>query len=125
MVLSLESTGARMSRLGISVLNGLPILSVDEVIERIDAVDVAALRELAGELFVAERLSVACVGPEEEAFREALDAAGGSARHDREWRSPARPGGWARRSARRWRAPRTWSSSGAPTRCSERRSRMS
>ena len=72
MVLSLESTGARMSRLGISVLNGMPILSVDEVIERIDAVDVAALRELAGELFVPERLSVACVGPEEEAFRAAL-----------------------------------------------------
>jgi predicted Zn-dependent peptidase len=72
MVLSLESTGARMSRLGISVLNGLPILSVDEVIERIDAVDVAALRELAGELFVPGSLSVACVGPEEEAFRAAL-----------------------------------------------------
>jgi predicted Zn-dependent peptidase len=72
MVLSLESTGARMSRLGISVLNGLPILSVDEVIERIDAVDVAALRELAVELFVPGRLSVACVGPEEEAFRAAL-----------------------------------------------------
>ncbi len=69
-VLSLESTGARMSRLGISVLNGLPILSVDEVIERIDAVDVAALRELAGELFDPERLSVAGVGPEEEAFRD-------------------------------------------------------
>jgi predicted Zn-dependent peptidase len=72
MVLSLESTGARMSRLGISVLNGLPILSVDEVIERIDAVDLAALEQLAGERFVADRLSVACVGPEEEAFREAL-----------------------------------------------------
>jgi len=72
MVLALESTGARMSRLGISVLNGLPILSVDEVIERIDAVDVAALRELAGELFVPDRLSVACVGPDEEAFRAAL-----------------------------------------------------
>jgi predicted Zn-dependent peptidase len=72
MVLALESTGARMSRLGISVLNGLPILSVDEVIERIDAVDVAALAELASELFVPDRLSVACVGPDEEAFRAAL-----------------------------------------------------
>jgi predicted Zn-dependent peptidase len=71
-VLSLESTGARMSRLGSSVLNGLPILSVDELIERIDAVDVAALRELAGELFVAGQLSVACVGPDEDAFRAAL-----------------------------------------------------
>jgi len=72
MVLSLESTGARMSRLGISVLNGMPILSVDEVIERIDAVDVPALRELAGELFQPGRLSIACVGPEEEGFRAAL-----------------------------------------------------
>ena len=62
-----------MSRLGISVLNGMPILSVDEVIERIDAVDVAALRELAGELFLPERLSIACVGPEEEAFQTALE----------------------------------------------------
>ena len=72
MVLALESTAARMSRLGISVLNELPILSVDEVIERIDAVDVAALRELADELFAPGRLSVACVGPEEEAFHAAL-----------------------------------------------------
>jgi predicted Zn-dependent peptidase len=71
-VLSLESTGARMSRLGGSVLNGLPILSVEEMIERIDAVDVLALRELAGELFHPSRLSVAGVGAREDAFREAL-----------------------------------------------------
>jgi predicted Zn-dependent peptidase len=71
-VLALESTGARMSRLGASVLHELPILSVDEVIERIDAVTIAELRELAGELFDPGRLSVAGVGAEEEAFREAL-----------------------------------------------------
>jgi predicted Zn-dependent peptidase len=71
-VLSLESTGARMSRLGSSVLNELPILSVDEVIERIDAVGIADLRELAHELFRPGRLSVACVGPDEDGFREAL-----------------------------------------------------
>ena len=52
MVLALESTGARMSRLGISVLNGMPILSVDEVIERIDAVGHRRrCAQLAGELF--------------------------------------------------------------------------
>ena len=72
MVLALESTGARMSRLGISVLNEMPILSVDEVIERIDAVDVAALKDLAVELFQPARLSIACVGPEEQTFRTAL-----------------------------------------------------
>ena len=55
------------------MLNELPILSVDEVIERIDAVDDrATLRELAGELFAPERLSVAGVGPDEEAFRAAI-----------------------------------------------------
>ncbi len=71
MVLSLESTSARMSRLGISVLNGMPILSVDEVVERIDAVDRAALEQLAGELLQPGRLSIACVGPEEQAFHAA------------------------------------------------------
>jgi predicted Zn-dependent peptidase len=70
-VLSLESTAARMNRLGASVLGGLPILSVDEVIDRIDAVEIDDLTELAGELFAPERLSVACVGTDEDLFREA------------------------------------------------------
>ncbi len=75
-VLSLESTAARMNRLGASVLNGLPILSVDEVIERIDSVGIAELSELAGELFTAGRLSVAGVGPEQEAFHTAIEPLG-------------------------------------------------
>jgi predicted Zn-dependent peptidase len=72
-VLALESTAARMSRLGASLLSGLPILPVDEVIERIDSVGIAELSELAGELFTAGRLSVAGVGPDEEAFRAAIE----------------------------------------------------
>jgi predicted Zn-dependent peptidase len=71
-VLALESTAARMNRLGSSVLAELPILSVDEIIERIDAIDAAEVHELAGELFVGERLSVAGVGAEESVFAEAL-----------------------------------------------------
>jgi predicted Zn-dependent peptidase len=74
-VLALESTGARMSRLGSSVLNDMAILSVDEVIERIDAVGIADLRELAGELFRPARLSIACVGPDENVFRAGLENA--------------------------------------------------
>jgi predicted Zn-dependent peptidase len=74
-VLALESTGARMSRLGSSVLNDMAILSVDEVIERIDAVRIADLRELAGELFRPGGLSVACVGPDEQVFRAGLENA--------------------------------------------------
>jgi predicted Zn-dependent peptidase len=77
-VLALESTGARMSRLGASVMNELPILSVDEMIERIDAVGMDELRELAGELFTPARLSVAGVGPDEEAFRAAIEPLGGA-----------------------------------------------
>jgi predicted Zn-dependent peptidase len=72
--LSLESTAARMNRLGSSLLSDLPILSVDEIVERVDAVGLPDLRELAGELFARERLSVAGVGAHEEAFRGALGA---------------------------------------------------
>jgi predicted Zn-dependent peptidase len=73
MALALESTGARMSRLGTSVLSGLPILSVEEMIARIDSVDIPQLRELTAELLAAPRLSVAGVGPDEEAFRTAIE----------------------------------------------------
>ncbi len=75
-VLGMESTGARMSRLGASTLNELPILSVDEMIERIDSVSIEDVRELAAELFTPSRLSVAGVGPEEERFRVAIEPLG-------------------------------------------------
>jgi predicted Zn-dependent peptidase len=78
-VLALESTGARMSRLGTSVMYELPILSVDETIERIDAVTIEDCRELAAELFAPARLSAAGVGPDEGAFRGALEPFGGAA----------------------------------------------
>jgi predicted Zn-dependent peptidase len=72
-VLGLESTGARMSRLGASVLGEMPVLPVGELIERIDAVGIEDVRELAGELFAPASLSVAGVGPAEECFREAIE----------------------------------------------------
>ena len=75
-VLSLESTAARMNRLGSSVLGDLPILSVDEIIEQIDAVQAEELHELAAELFAPERLSVAGVGTDEEVFQQALEPLG-------------------------------------------------
>ena len=78
MVLSMESTGARMSRLGASVLSGMPILSLDEAIERIDAVELEHLRELAAELFVPDGLSTAGVGPDEGDFRAAIAALAGA-----------------------------------------------
>jgi len=81
-VLALESTGARMSRLGTSVMNELPIMSVDETIERIDAVGIEDCRKLAAELFAPAGLSAAAVGPDERAFRGALQPLGGAAALD-------------------------------------------
>ena len=78
-VLGLESTAARMSRLGTSVLGELPILSVSEVLDRIDAVGIEDVRELAAELFSPARLSVAGVGPDEESFRAAIAPLGAGA----------------------------------------------
>jgi predicted Zn-dependent peptidase len=73
MALALESTGARMSRLGTSVLNELPILSIEELIARIDAVELPALRELSRAMLRPAGLSVAGVGPDEGAFRAAIE----------------------------------------------------
>jgi len=72
LVLSSESTAARMTRISRSVLFGLPIESLDEMLAKIDAVEVQELTELAVELYAAERLSAACVGAKEDLFRSAL-----------------------------------------------------
>jgi predicted Zn-dependent peptidase len=72
-VLAMESTTARMERLGASILAGMPILELDEVIERIDAVDGEQLTALAGELFDPARLCAAAIGPDELAFRRAVE----------------------------------------------------
>ena len=71
-VLALESTGARMNRLGASLLYGLPLLETDEIMARIDAVTLDDLRALADELWAPERLSAAGIGPDEDAFRAAV-----------------------------------------------------
>jgi len=70
-VLGMESTGARMNRLGASLLYELPLLETDELMERIDAVTLDDLRALTDELWAPERLSAAGIGPDEAAFREA------------------------------------------------------
>jgi predicted Zn-dependent peptidase len=70
-VLGMESTGARMNRLGASLLYDLPILETDELMDRIDAVTMDDLRALTDELWAPERLSAAGIGPDEAAFREA------------------------------------------------------
>ncbi len=73
LALSLESTLTRMNRLGGSVLMDMPLLSLDEMVDRIDAVNADDVATLAGELFAPERMSAAGVGEDEEVFARALE----------------------------------------------------
>src|SRR5439155_26580542 len=68
LALSMESTASRMHRLGRSVLMGTPLLSLDETIERLEAVDSDQLAQLAHELFPPAGLSAAAIGRDEGRF---------------------------------------------------------
>ncbi|HEY5941234.1 MAG TPA: pitrilysin family protein [Solirubrobacterales bacterium] len=72
LVLSSESTAARMTRISRATLFGLPIESLDEMLGKVDAIEVNDLTELARELYAADSLSAACVGADEDRFRKAL-----------------------------------------------------
>jgi predicted Zn-dependent peptidase len=71
MVLGLESTSARMSRIARGILFDIPLLSLDEMLERVDAVDLEEIAVLADEFYDPGKLAAACVGPEEDCFRTA------------------------------------------------------
>jgi predicted Zn-dependent peptidase len=71
-LLSMESTSNRMSRLGKSLISDTELLSIDRIAAEIDAVTPDAVAELAGVLLAPEKLSAAGIGPGEERFREAV-----------------------------------------------------
>jgi predicted Zn-dependent peptidase len=71
MVLGLEATGTRMTRLARAILFDVPLLSLDQMLERVELVSSEDVARLAAELYDPERLSAACIGPAEERFREA------------------------------------------------------
>jgi predicted Zn-dependent peptidase len=71
-LLSMESTSNRMSRLGKSLITDTELLSLDEIVKRIDAVESSDLADLAGDLFRLDRLSAAGIGPSEARFRAAI-----------------------------------------------------
>jgi predicted Zn-dependent peptidase len=74
-LLALESTGARMNRLGAEVLTDTPLMELDELQERIEAVTLDDLAALAHELWAPERLTAAGIGPDADRFQRALAAA--------------------------------------------------
>ena len=71
MVLGLEATGMRMTRLARAILFDVPLLSLDELLMRVERVTGDEVAELAAELYDPEGLSAACIGPDEGRFREA------------------------------------------------------
>jgi predicted Zn-dependent peptidase len=72
MLLSLESTSNRMSRLGKSLVTGTELLELDELIARIDAVSAEDVAALAADLLRLDRLSAAGIGPSEARFKAAV-----------------------------------------------------
>jgi predicted Zn-dependent peptidase len=71
-LLSMESTSARMNRLGKSLITDSELLSLDRIVAEIDAVEASSVSELAATLLAPERLSAACIGPNDERFLAAL-----------------------------------------------------
>ena len=71
-LLSMEATSNRMSRLGKSLITDTELLSIDRIAAEIDAVEADAVSELAGVLLTRDRLSASGIGPSEERFRQAL-----------------------------------------------------
>lgn len=71
-MLSMESTSSRMSRLGKSLVTDTELLTFERLMVEIDAVEPGAVAELAGHLLAAGHLSAAGIGPSEERFLDAV-----------------------------------------------------
>jgi predicted Zn-dependent peptidase len=66
LVLGMEDTSGRMTRLGKSELTYGEILSLDEVVRRVDAVSDADVRAVAKEVLGTEPRALAMIGPFDE-----------------------------------------------------------
>jgi predicted Zn-dependent peptidase len=72
LLLSLESTSNRMTRLGKALVTGTPLLEIEEIVRRLESVTSEEVAELADELLAVGRLSAAGIGPDEARFRDAV-----------------------------------------------------
>jgi predicted Zn-dependent peptidase len=64
-LLALESTAARMNRIGRSVITGTELLSPEEIADRIEAVSAEDIRRLARRHLNLENMYLSAVGPKE------------------------------------------------------------
>jgi predicted Zn-dependent peptidase len=72
LLLSLESTSNRMSRLGKALVTDVELVSVEETLRRVRSVSEADVADAARSLFAPSRLSAAGIGPREGRFRRAV-----------------------------------------------------
>ena len=72
-MLAMELTSNRMSRLGKSLTTDSELLSLDRLLAEIEAVEASAVADLAALLLGSGKLSVAAIGPSEERFLEAVE----------------------------------------------------
>jgi predicted Zn-dependent peptidase len=72
-MLAMELTSNRMSRLGKSLITDSELLSLDRVIAEIEAVDADAVAQLAEVLLEPTKLSVAGIGPSEDRLLAAVE----------------------------------------------------
>lgn len=71
-VLGMETTSSRMTRLGKLTVTGADILSLDQIIERIDRVSAADIMAMARRLYEPEQLTAVAIGPDADVFDQAL-----------------------------------------------------
>jgi predicted Zn-dependent peptidase len=71
-MLSMEMTSNRMSRLGKSLITDSELLGLDRILAEIEAVDEEAVAQLAAVLLPSDAFSVAAIGPSEERLLEAV-----------------------------------------------------
>jgi predicted Zn-dependent peptidase len=74
----MESTGARMNRLGKSIVTGGELLDETEVGHRVDRVTAEDIVALASELYDPQALCAAGIGPDQGVFDGAVDALAGA-----------------------------------------------
>ncbi len=72
LVLSMESPHSRMQSLGRAVLFDLPVLTVDEMLAKIENVTAEQVGQIARAVYDVSSWSAACIGPCPDAFRAAV-----------------------------------------------------
>jgi predicted Zn-dependent peptidase len=72
-MLSMEMTSNRMSRLGKSLITDSELLDLDRILAEVEAVDAEAVAQLAAVLLPSDAISVAAIGPSEQRLLDAVE----------------------------------------------------